>query len=71
VTIDSDTRRRLTIAGRMKIPYLPALVGLDYNVRANNHSEEPNEFRFIVAFRVDAQKALGRVFGGDALTQDR
>ena len=32
--------------------------------------EEPNDFRFIVAFRIDAQKALGRIFANDALSQD-
>jgi hypothetical protein len=71
VAIDSRENRRLVLEGRMKIPYLPALIGVDLNVRSNRSSEEPNDFRFTLAFRVDAQKALGRIFTGDALTQDR
>ena len=71
VTITSEERRRLMIEGRLKIPFLPALVGVDLNVRPRGGEEQPNDFRFILAFRVDAQKALGRIFGGDALTKDQ
>lgn len=72
VTIESDDRPRLMVEGRLKIPYLPALIGVDLNIRrGDDGDEEPNDFRFILAFRVDAQKALGRIFGNDALRQDR
>jgi hypothetical protein len=71
VAIDSSQERRLAIEGRLKIPSLPALVGVDLNIRRSDGDQEPNDFRFIVAFRIDAQRALGRIFGNDALTQDR
>lgn len=67
-TISSQVRRRLSVEGRLKLPSLPALVGFDINVRGNTDAE-PNEFRFIVAFRIDAQRALGRIFADDALKQ--
>jgi hypothetical protein len=64
-TIQSGMRPRFSIEGRIKIPYLPALVGVDANIRTQSRSDEPNELRFLVAFRIDAQRALGRVFGAN------
>ena len=64
VQITSRELPRLSLEGRMKIPYLPALFGIDVNLRSRLSDALPNEFRFVVAFRVDAQKALGRIFGG-------
>ena len=54
---------RWSLEGRIKIPYLPALIGVDANIRTQSRSDEPNLLRFVVAFRIDAQKALSRVFG--------
>lgn len=71
VTIDSHVRNRFSIEGRLKVPALPALVGIDVNVRGTDSDDEPNEFRFVLAFRVDAQKALGRVFQSDELSGHR
>lgn len=62
VEISSRVRPRLYVEGRLKIPNLPALIGVDYGVRTNARDYEPNELRFVLAFRIDAQKALGRVF---------
>ena len=67
VEISSSVRNRLNIETRLKIPKLPALIGADMNVRTNSADFEPNQLRFVLAFRIDAQKALGRIFG-DNLT---
>ncbi len=63
--ITSRANPRFVIEGRMKLPKLPALVGVDFNIRPRAREDEPNELRFVVAFRIDAQRALNRVFGGD------
>ena len=63
VSIASERRRRLSLEGRMKIPSLPALIGFDVNIRSLSDDSTPNDFRFIAAFRIDAQKALSRIFG--------
>ncbi len=63
VSITSERRRRLSLEGRMKIPSLPALIGFDVNIRSLSDDSTPNDFRFIAAFRIDAQKALSRIFG--------
>jgi hypothetical protein len=68
VSITSDRRPRMTMEGRLKLPYVPALIGIDINIRTAT-DQEPNEFRFLTAFRIDAQKALARIFHSDALTQ--
>ncbi|MGC4081511.1 MAG: hypothetical protein QM736_05180 [Vicinamibacterales bacterium] len=70
VTITSEKKQRLTIEGRLKIPSVPALVGFDVNLHSPGDDQTPNDFRFLVAFRMDAQKALARVFG-DAVTSGR
>lgn len=61
--IDSEIRPRLNIEGRLKVPYLPALIGVDFDVRNPSRDSEPNLLRFVLAFRIDAQRALGKVFG--------
>jgi hypothetical protein len=63
VTITSAMQPRWSIEARLKIPFLPALIGVDANIRTNTRVDEPNLLRFVVAFRIDAQKALARVFG--------
>ena len=63
VNISSSIQPRYSIEGRLKIPFAPALIGVDANIRTNSRSDEPNLLRFVVAFRIDAQKALARVFG--------
>lgn len=63
VSIGSERQRRLSLEGRMKIPSLPALIGFDVNIRSLSDDSTPNDFRFIAAFRIDAQKALSRIFG--------
>jgi hypothetical protein len=65
VEISSRVRNRLYIETRLKIPKLPALIGADLSIRNNAADYEPNQLRFVVAFRIDAQKALGKVFGDD------
>lgn len=67
VEISSRVRPRFYVEGRLKIPNLPALIGIDYSVRTNARDYEPNELRFVLAFRIDAQKALGRVFRNSEL----
>jgi hypothetical protein len=67
VTISSDLRPRFMLEGRLKLPSMPALIGIDVNVRGFDNDDEPNQFRFVLAFRVDAQKALAKVFKSDAL----
>jgi hypothetical protein len=49
----------------LKIPYIPALIGVDANIRTRGRDSEPNELRFLIGFRIDAQKALSKVFGSD------
>lgn len=63
VVITSAVRPRVAVEGRLKIPRLPAIIGVDVNIRTGATDAEPNELRFILGFRVDAQKALARVFG--------
>ena len=63
VVITSSVRPRLAVEGRLKIPRLPAIIGVDVNIRTGTTDAEPNELRFILGFRVDAQKALDGVFG--------
>lgn len=63
VSIASEKLRRLAIEGRLKIPSVPALVGFDVNLRAPGADETPNDFRFLVAFRIDAQRALAQIVG--------
>lgn len=70
VSITSRKDRRLSAEGRLKIPRVPALVGFDVNLHWLLDDETPNDFRFIVAFRMDAQKALAKVFGGAATGHD-
>ncbi|MFN7922424.1 MAG: hypothetical protein U0Q16_20135 [Bryobacteraceae bacterium] len=70
VEISSTIHRRMQIEGRLKIPALPALIGVDFGLRTNAADYEPNQLRFVVAFRIDAQKALGRVFG-DSVTKGK
>lgn len=65
VAITSAVRNRLFIETRLKIPKLPALIGADMSIRTNQFDFEPNQLRFVVAFRIDASKALGKVFGDD------
>lgn len=65
IEISSSLKQRLQIETRLKIPKLPALVGADMDIRTNAADFEPNQLRFVIAFRVDAQKALGRIFGDD------
>lgn len=62
VEITSQVRPRFYVEGRLKIPTVPALIGVDFGVRKLSQDFEPNEFRFVLAFRIDAQKALGRLF---------
>jgi len=57
--ISSQMNWRMNIEGRMKIPYVPAFVGFDANFRATNGDQVPNDLRFLVGFRVDANKVLG------------
>ncbi|MEZ5354590.1 MAG: hypothetical protein R2762_18310 [Bryobacteraceae bacterium] len=64
IDIWSRSAPRYSIEARLKIPFLPALIGLDANVRTQSGDTDPNELRFVVGFRIDAQKALSRVFGG-------
>ena len=71
VAIDSDLRPRFMLEGRLKLPSMPALVGIDMNVRGFDNDDEPNLFRFVLAFRVDAQKALAKIFKSDALEGTR
>jgi hypothetical protein len=59
----SAMRPRYSIEARLKVPYLPALIGVDANIRTRSRADEPNMLRFVVAFRIDAQRALSRVFG--------
>ena len=63
ILTSSSVNNRLAIEGRVKLPYLPAQVGVDINTGTHRFDEEPNDWRLLVAFRVDAAKALGRVFG--------
>jgi hypothetical protein len=66
--IMSTVKRRFAIEGRLKLFTLPALIGVDYNVRTNSSDWEPNQLRFVLAFRIDAQRALGRLFKTSAWT---
>lgn len=65
VEIQSTVRNRLYIETRLKLPKLPALIGADMSIRTNASDFEPNQLRFVVAFRIDASKALGKIFGDD------
>lgn len=57
--ISSSMNWRMNLEARMKIPYVPAFVGFDANFRATNGDQVPNDLRFLVGFRVDANKVLG------------
>ena len=52
------------IEGRLKLPHLPAQIGVDvfFHRRLPDQSATA-DFRFILGFRVDVAKALGRAFG--------
>ncbi len=58
--------RILTLEGRLKIPYLPAQIGIDLIYGARRSHQSVSDFRFIVGYRIDAAKALGRIFGDSA-----
>ncbi len=52
------------IEGRMKLPYLPAQIGVDIFLhRRLPDQSASSDFRFILGFRVDVAKALSRAFG--------
>jgi len=52
------------VEGRMKLPHLPAQVGVDMFIHRRNPAAAASlDFRFILGFRVDVAKALGRAFG--------
>jgi hypothetical protein len=53
-----------SIEARMKLPYLPAQVGADVFVHSTGAARSINpDFRFVLGFRMDVSKALGRIFG--------
>jgi len=52
------------VEGRMKLPYLPAQIGVDIFLhRRLPDQSASSDFRFILGFRVDVAKALSRAFG--------
>ncbi len=57
------TDPRYQMEGRLKLPALPVQIGVDLNVNASRPDRSATEFRFIVAFRVDAARAIGRALG--------
>ncbi len=63
--ISSQMNWRMNIEGRVKVPYVPAFVGFDANFRVGDGDQVPNDLRFLVGFRVDANKVLG-VFNREA-----
>ena len=54
---------RFAVEGRLKIPFMPAFIGVDANWNRRDPTSDPNDLRFLVGFRFDANKALGRIFG--------
>ncbi len=67
---------RLAAEARVKLPFLPAQLGVDVNMNrkaplrslavapdgTKDSITRYTDFRFLIAFRIDAMKALGRVF---------
>jgi len=70
-TVNTLTRRTIhtiepgfNIEGRLKLPHIPAQVGFDVFFHRRRPDQSANaDFRFILGFRVDVAKALGRAFG--------
>ncbi len=62
-TTNSRLDKRIALEARLKIPFTPAFIGVDANMNTDGRDREPNDVRFLVGFRIDANKALGRVFG--------
>lgn len=60
---DSRLDHRIALEARLKIPFTPAFIGVDANMSTDARDREPNDVRFLVGFRVDANKALGKIFG--------
>lgn len=62
-TTGSTVDPRISIESRVKLPNLPAFVGMDVNLNRRHPGQSVTEFRFVAGFRVDAAQALGRAFG--------
>ena len=61
--INGRRTNRFQIETRLKLPNAPIQIGVDYNIADTISSREPNDWRIIIAYRADANKLLGRIFG--------
>jgi hypothetical protein len=56
------TDQRHMLEGRIKLPYVPFLIGVDASFGTGHPDTVPSVVRFIVATRVDAASAIGKIF---------